>query len=116
MLSKLGNPIACPWPLPYSKTDGSVWLPARMKPPLVIERALCLCSGSGPRQILADIENDEDDNFIKLVETHNNRHVVGRVSSVYTEMAKGTWLQYQWVPEELAAVLASNLGCELSEV
>jgi hypothetical protein len=116
MMSKLGRSGVSPWPLPYSSIDGSVWLPARMKPPLLVERALCLCAGSSPRQVKADMENEEDQNYIKLVETGNNRHAIGRVSIVYFEMAKGTWLQYQWVPRELAVVLASHLSCELREI
>jgi hypothetical protein len=114
MLSKMGIADACPWPLHYSQTDGSFWLPARMKPPLVIERALCLCSGSGPKQVLVDKETDDD--FIRLVDTKNNRKVIGRVSNVYTEMVTGTWLCYQWVPAVLARKLASHLGCELKEI
>lgn len=84
---------ATPWPIHYSASDGTLWLPARLRPPFVIERILLLCSASSPT--LARLGLD-------------------RISPVYGEMATGTWLAYPWVPEDIAGRVAELLGGVLS--
>jgi|SaaInlV_120m_DNA_3_1039746.scaffolds.fasta_scaffold02520_2 hypothetical protein len=103
---------ASPWPIHYDSVTGCLWLPARMEPPFVIERALTLCSGSGPVVKQASGEDVEDS--ILLLE--KGRTPIGRVSRVYSEMANGKWLCYRWVPEAIANHAASLLGGELRDI
>ncbi|MBM4125389.1 MAG: hypothetical protein FJ246_10660 [Nitrospira sp.] len=84
---------AVPWPIHYAASDGTLWLPARLRPPFVIERALLLCSASSP--------------FTSTV-------APGSVSPVYAQMAGGIWLGYRWVPEEIAGKVAALLGAALA--
>src|SRR5262249_7155191 len=45
MHDKYGRHDALPWPVQYDPSMRDLWLPARMRPPAILERALCLCSG-----------------------------------------------------------------------
>jgi len=103
---------ASPWPIPYDKVTGCLWLPARMEPPFVIERALALSAGDGP--IVMQITSKMDGGFIFLFDV--NQRVVGKVSCVFSEMANGKWLCYRWVPEVVARNIANLLGGELREM
>ncbi len=103
---------ASPWPIPYDKVTGCLWLPARMEPPFVIERALTLSAGDGP--IVMQITSKMDGESILLFDT--NQRVIGKVSCVFSEMANGKWLCYRWVPEVVARNIASLLGGELREM
>jgi len=102
---------ASPWPLHYESATGSLWLPARMEPPFVIERVLTLCSGGGP--IIKKIIKKVDDESITIIE--ENQRVIGKVSLAYDQMASGKWLCYRCVPRVIASKVASLLGCELKE-
>ncbi len=84
---------AVPWPIHYAVSDGTLWLPARLRPPVVIERTLLLCAASAP--------------FTSTV-------APGAVSPVYAEMVGGIWLGYRWVPEEIAGKVATLLGAALA--
>lgn len=84
---------AVPWPIHYSARDGTVWLPARLRPPFVIERVLMLCSGSAPKPVTVMPDS---------------------ISPVYTGMANGVWLAYPWVPEDIARKVAELLGATLA--
>lgn len=84
---------AVPWPIHYAAIDGTLWIPARLRPPFVIERALLLCAASSP--ITSTV-------------------APGTVSQVYAEMVEGIWLGYRWVPEEIAGKVATLLGAELA--
>jgi hypothetical protein len=111
------NPPICildasPWPLPYNNVTGCLWLPARMEPPFVIERALTLCAGDGP--IVMQVTSEMDGESILLFD--RNQRVIGKVSCVFSDMANGKWLCYRWVPEEIARNVASLLGGELREM
>jgi len=96
-----------PWPIHYSECQRSLWLPARMKPPLVIERALTVCSGSGPQEVASvgfkigeKIELRRQDSGAR----------VGFLSPVYEAFVPGTWLCYEWVPPEVATLVGALLG------
>ena len=102
---------ASPWPIPYDKVTGCLWLPARMEPPFVIERALVLSAGNGP--IVMQVKSEIDGESILLFST--NQRVIGKVSGVFSEMADGKWLCYRWVPEVIARNVARLLGGELRE-
>ena len=88
-----GRQDAVPWPIHYTENDGTLWLPARLRPPFVIERALVMCAASSP--------------FTSSV-------APGTVSPVYAEMVGGIWLGYRWVPEEVAGRVARLLGAVLA--
>ena len=84
---------AVPWPIHYAVSSGTLWLPARLRPPFVIERALVLCAASSPL---------------------TSSLAPGTVSPVYAEMVGGIWLGYRWVPEEVAGKVATLLGAVLA--
>ena len=100
-----------PWPVPYDPITRDFWLPARMRPPAVVERALTLCSGSGPKEVLVEGVHDAD--RIRL-DVQGSGEVIGRVGLVYEAFTPGSWLCYQWVPHEIASRVASLLGGQLS--
>lgn len=99
------------WPIHYDGLTGCLWLPARMEPPFVIERALTLCAGTGP--LILQVEGEPDGDSILLSE--KGLRIIGRVSRVYGEMDDGKWLCYRWVPQIIASHVASLLGGELKE-
>ncbi|SIS41195.1 hypothetical protein [Neptunomonas antarctica] len=100
---------ASPWPIYYDSVNGCLWLPARMEPPFVIERALTLCAGTGPIVMQALGKADGD----SILLSEKGLHMIGKVSSVYYDMADGKWLCYRWVPEVIARHVAHLLGGEL---
>lgn len=103
---------ACPWPIPYSAKDGIVLLPARINLPVVLERALVLCSGQAPEVVEA---------YCRSVDGHcvivrrSDGIGLAVVSQVYTDMACGKWLFYRSVPGEVAAAVAAKLGASLAK-
>jgi hypothetical protein len=103
---------ASPWPLNYESATGSLWLPARMEPPFVIERALTFCSGAGP--VVKRVTSVIDGELVVLLD--EKQRVIGKVSRAYYEMANGKWLCYRWVPSAIANKVASLLGGELKEI
>lgn len=102
---------ACPWPIPYSTRDRILYVPARISLPVVLERALVLCSGQSPDVV----EANGHDVAGKLVIA---RRVDGKwlvaASRVYDGMATGRWLAYRSVPVEVATIVAAKLGASLS--
>lgn len=106
----LGRTDAYPWPIHYDPTTRELWVPARIKPPAVIERVLSLCSGSGPRVETLQGRPEGDD--LVLVR-QNTGTAAGIASLVYEGFVPGAWLCYEWVPPEVAALVASLLGGEL---
>jgi hypothetical protein len=103
---------ASPWPLHYESATGSLWLPARMEPPFVIERALTLCAGAGP--LVKRVTSVNDGELVFLLD--EKQRVIGKISRAYSEMANGKWLCYKWVPSAIANKVASLLGGELKEI
>lgn len=102
-----------PMPLTYAAKDGTIWLPARISLPSLLERALVLCSGGPPEAIL--LAKDAGSSSGDRINLHgSNQHV--SVKRVYEEMASGKWLAYRWVPECVARVVAEKLGAALDVV
>ncbi len=103
---------ASPWPFHYDSVTACLWLPARIEPPFVIERALTLCAGDGPKvfQVSGEFEGDS------ILLSSKEYGMIGKVSLVYSEMANGKWLCYRWVPEEVARNVANLLGGELKYI
>lgn len=102
---------ACPWPIPYSAKDGTVLLPARISLPVVLERALVLCSGRSPEVVQAFARGADGQCAIARESDGKGLAVV---SQVYGEMASGRWLLYRAVPREVAATVADKLGAILA--
>jgi hypothetical protein len=108
---KHGRDDAFPWPLHYDSQSRNVWVPARLRPPTVIERALALCSGMGPAVHFLSSLNDAGGG--SHVIDGRDGSVVGAISPVYREFVPGYWLRYRWIPEETAQHVAGLLGCNL---
>lgn len=104
---------ASPWPIPYSPSDGIFWLPARISLPIILERALNLCGGSGPESM--DIEgvirqqSQLQPQHIALIRKIDGKEIAS-VSMVYEGMATGRWLAYRFVPEDIAILVACKVG------
>jgi hypothetical protein len=106
----LGRTDAYPWPIHYDPAARELWIPARIKPPAVIERALALCSGSGPRAAMLQARPEGDGLVLYRQDIGT---VVGVASWVYEGFVPGVWLCYEWVPPEVAARVAALLGGDL---
>lgn len=103
-----------PLPLPYACRDGTVWLPARLNLPVVLERALVLCSGLGPEH--HDLApRDEDTHGADALEllARDTGCAVAKVHRMFYGMAAGRWLAYRFVPRDVAELVAQKLGARL---
>lgn len=104
-----GHCDASPWPIHYLPVDGTILLPARVSLPVVLERALILCSGTGP--MATEMVATLDQRFSHIViERAIDELPIANVSWVYEGMANGKWLAYKYVPEDIARLVASKLG------
>lgn len=108
---KHGRNDAFPWPLHYDQDTRDLWVPARLRPPVVLERALALCSGMGPAIHYLYSCGDADERS-PVFDSHKG-YVVGAISHVYREFVPGHWLRYSWVPADTAQQIAVLLGCVL---
>lgn len=108
---KHGRNDAFPWPLHYDQETRDLWVPARLRPPVVLERVLALCSGMGPA--IHFLHSCGDANERSPVFDSQAGRVVGAISHVYREFVPGHWLRYSWVPADTAQQIAALLGCAL---
>jgi hypothetical protein len=104
-----GRTDAYPWPVHYDPAARELWIPARIKPPVVIERALTLCSGGGPRVAILEGQLDGNDLVLQRQRTGT---IAGIASQVYEGFVPGAWMCYEWVPPEVATRVAALLGGE----
>lgn len=104
-----GIPDASPWPIPYTPGTGTLLLPARISLPVVLERALNLCSGSGPEPVEAETVPLPDLQQMALVRKADGV-TIAKISCVYQGMANGRWLAYKYVPEEIANLVAQKVS------
>lgn len=109
---------ASPWPFPYARFSRTLWLPARINLPTTLERALVLCSGADPMRERFYGTMRED--CLVLSRTADGR-TMATVSKVFSGMVPAdpswaTWLGYQWVPPEVAALVADRLGGQVREI
>lgn len=105
----LGLCDASPWPIPYLPSNGTILLPARVSLPVVLERALNLCSGNGPETMDMVATRSEKVGCLALERAVDGK-TVANVSVVYQDMMNGKWLAYRYVPENIARLVASKLG------
>jgi hypothetical protein len=109
---------ALPWPLPYDVREGTVWLPARTRLPLILERALILCSGAPPKELPVRQAPGRE----KLVMEHvGGLDEIGTVSRVYEQFLPhdpryAIWLGYRWVPESIAEAIAFRVAGAVSRM
>jgi hypothetical protein len=101
-----------PIPLSYDPKTKTVWLPARIGLPVVLERALVLCSGALPIEFELVQKDSLEDGCLALFHKVSALLKI-RVNPVYQGMANGKWLAYKWVPEPVATAIASKLGARL---
>lgn len=102
-----------PLPIPYEATSGTVWLPARLNLPVVMERALVLCAGMEPEvHELRKGGVDRKEDSIVLEDCAAGR-ARARVHSMYEKMAEGRWLAYRAVPLHVAETLARKLEAQV---
>jgi len=102
---------ACPWPIPYSTNDSTLFLPARISLPVVLERALVLCSGRAPEVVEAD---GLDIAGRLVVARRSDRKWLLATSQVYSDMASGRWLLYRSVPPQVASIVTGKVGATLA--
>lgn len=102
---------ASPWPIPYSTREHVLILPARMSLPVVLERALVLCSGMSPEVVQAT--GRKADGRCVIVRQTDGKSIAA-VSPVYNDMSAGRWLLYRCVPRPVAEMIASKLGATLA--
>ncbi|MBO1111841.1 hypothetical protein [Bordetella petrii] len=103
---------ASPWPIHYAPQQGELWLPARLRPPAMIERALTTCSGSSAVEVCVT-PGFSDETGLFLVEGKTEK-IIGLANHVYGGFVPGVWLCYRWVPLEIATRVAGLLEGQLS--
>jgi hypothetical protein len=108
-----GYSDASPWPIPYLPKKGTILLPALVSLPIVLERALNLCSGNGPEMIDMVMSCNTNSPYLTLATAVDGK-VVANVSWVYDGMANGKWLAYRNVPENIARLVARKLNGTLA--
>lgn len=104
-----------PWPIHYDKVGRILWLPKRLSLPMVLERALLLCSGASP----------VEERLCRMPATsgvglsrYGNGRGLGVVSDAYREYvpqypASAQWLGYRWIPQQVAQEVARKVGATL---
>lgn len=102
-----GEQEADPWPIHYDESSRSLWLPARLRPPTLIDRALNLCAASAPIVVRV---NGQSNKATDKVDLFLDGELIGGVHRVYTEFKSGLWLCYRWVPKSVALKVSSLLG------
>jgi len=107
------HPEIYPPPINYYSRSGTVWIPARIGLPVVLERALVLCNGCSPQVIYLQEKKDMvGENRVLLVNSLTGALVLSS-NIFYAQMAQGRWLAYPNVPEQVARVVAQKLGAAL---
>jgi hypothetical protein len=99
-----------PMPLSYQEHSGTIWLPARLQPPAILERALVLCSGNIPEVHALSLMLNNEDGTISLSKVEGFKFL--SVSSFYNSMADGKWLAYRSIPQ----MVAERIACKLKSV
>jgi hypothetical protein len=105
-----------PWPLHQEENTGDVWLPASMRVPHVLERALVAASGAPPTKCrLTRVPNRAEEGIFGK---DGRGNVFGPFDPSYDKLLPAEpgcrlWLRYRWVPTPLAVLVADRLGCRL---
>lgn len=109
-----GMEDVCPLPINYDPTFGTVWIPARIGLPSILERALVLCGGTSPEVLSLERHDDQDGSCGRILLSRSAvLPPVLAVNRFYSEMADGRWLAYHYVPRHVAQLFADKLGAVL---
>lgn len=103
------------WPIPYD-SKGNLYLPSCMRPPVLLERSLVLCSGVNPRTINFEIEDFEESRLLLQNPSSPYDSIVAR--SVYRpggdeSRLLNSWRVYENVPRDVAEAVAGKLNASL---
>lgn len=105
-----------PLPITYESNNRTIWLPARINLPTVLERGLILCSGDSPDVVtLQNSSLEETGSRLLLTRTIDGSPEFS-ANRFYTDMADGRWLAYRHVPESIARTIATKLGAVLDVI
>jgi hypothetical protein len=105
-----------PVPVTYAAKYGTLWLPARISLPCVLERALVLCSGAPPAVLDLQRSNTAThEDRIPLATKSGNRLLL-TANCFYDGMASGKWLAYRRVPAPVAQLVVDKLGAVLDVI
>jgi hypothetical protein len=107
-----------PPPITYESKYGTVWIPARVGLPSVLERVLILCSGLSPEifslQRMVQEEAQSDGRI--LLSVPSGYLAILSANPFYDEMVQGRWCAYHHVPEQVARIVAEKLGAVLDMI
>jgi hypothetical protein len=105
-----------PLPITYVSAEGTLWLPARLNLPCILERALVLCSSNTP-EVFKTRKQFTENSYGRLFLSYEDKNqLVLSVNNVYADMADGKWLAYRHVPERVATVIAEKIGAVLDVI
>ena len=111
MLTRVGraNPGRPPIALQESGRRSRLWIPARLRLPPILERAIILCSGTPPDQLGLDT-GPEDGGKVELILEKSRQELGIHVdTAIVGGHANGKWLLYSDVPPTLANLLRKKL-------
>jgi hypothetical protein len=80
----------------YDESRRQFWLPSSLRLPIVLERALVLCSGRAPDEYQMRIHEEGGRTWLRLAK--NNFEVRQVDKDLYGGYANDRWLLYNWVP------------------
>ena len=112
LYQQCGRDDLYPWPLCYVTDSADLIIPARMRPPMLIDRAMCVASGQLPDELHCKLgAGGEDENGFTIYSESNAAFRISKVPNAYLKMADGRWLRYRLVPKNLAEHVAQQLSC-----
>jgi len=101
-----------PFPIMYQAERATLWIPARIGLPVILDKAAVLCSGCSPDVYkLSKIEEKCNSTVLGLAEESTP---ILEVDKFYDQMADGQWLAYKLVSRYVAEQIAEKLGARLS--
>lgn len=105
-----------PVPISYDANNRTIWLPARINLPSILERALVLCGGTPPEiHKLQKYDFGDAEDRLVLSPQEGGGPVI-QINSFYTGMARGSWIAYRHIPEYVAKLVAKRLGAVLDVI
>ncbi|OLO07443.1 hypothetical protein BTW08_11735 [Salinicola sp. MH3R3-1] len=105
-----------PLPITYESGRRTMWIPARISLPTVLEQALVLCSGDSPDIITLRKDFAENSDIRLRLIRKKDGFFEFSANKLYTDMADGKWLAYRYVPERIARIIAGKLGAVLDVI
>ncbi|KZN62890.1 hypothetical protein N473_18415 [Pseudoalteromonas luteoviolacea CPMOR-1] len=100
-------------PITFHLSTSTIWIPARIGLPIVLDRALSLCSGLSPEVIKMAKETTQTNNSSINIVSENDKTTKLEIDCFYTNMAAGHWIKYEFIPEGIANKVAQLLNAKL---